>query len=118
MKMAWSALYFGICLQGAALFVSALLGVSPFLNQSMDDSMEPGNIVDNWNWGGGTVVGDVVAGLRFFWNINVPLIESFIIMARNAGCPLILLDPIKMMWRFIWNSFIIEFISGRKIMYD
>ena len=117
--MAWSALYFGVCLQAAALFLSALLGFSPFLSQSQDSSIDPGNIVDTWSWGGGGgLLGDVVSGLRFFWDINVPIIESFIIMAKNAGCPIILLDPLKFIWRFIWNSFIVEFISGRRFMYD
>lgn len=119
MRMAWNALYFGVCLQAASLFISLLLGVSPFLIQSNTDQIETGDIVATWNWGGtGSLVGDVMSGLRFLWDINVPIIESMIIMAKNAGSPQLLTDSFKLVWRFIWNSFAIEFISGRRFMYD
>ena len=119
MKIAWAMLYFGLCLTVSTMIVSDVLGVNPILIQDTIDMKDPDEIVETWNWGGtGSLVGDVSSGLRFFWDINVPFIESFIIFAKNAGCPLPILDAMKILWRFIWNTFVIEFLSGRHIMYD
>lgn len=119
MNIMWRALFFGLCLQVGAIIIGGLLGISPFLVQTDMDMKNPDEIVKTWSWGGtGSVVGDIGAGLRFFWDINIPFIESIIIIAKNAGCPNVILDPFKIIWRFIWNTFAIDMIWGRRIAYD
>ena len=119
MRLAWNVLLFGICVNAALPMICAILGVSPALASTNNAMMDPDQIADTWNWGGtGSLVGDVASGFRFFWDINVPFIESILILAKNFGCPTSILDPITLIWRFIWNSFLIEFITGRRIMYD
>lgn len=119
MRLAWNALLFGLCVNVALPMICGILGISPALATMSNTIMDPAQVAGTWNWGGtGSIVGDIGAGFRFFWDINVPFIESIIILAKNVGCPLVILDPVKIIWRFIWNSFLIEFITGRRIMYD
>ena len=119
MNLAWRALLFGLCVNVSLSMVCAILGVSPALSQTELDMKDPSELVNTWNWGGtGSLVGDIGSGLKFFWDINVPFIEGIIILAKNMGCPMAVLDPIKIIWRFFWNTFIIEMITGRRIMYD
>ena len=119
MNLAWRALLYGLCLNLGLGVVSSLLGVSVGVIQENTDMKDPSEMVDTWQWGGtGSIVGDIGTGLRFFWDINVPFIEAIIILAKNLGCPDVILDPMKIIWRFIWNTFIIEMITGRRIMYD
>jgi len=120
MRIAWNALLYGICVNLALGIIISVTGIGPALAAAEEIEMkDPTEIVDTWNWGGtGSLVGDIGSGLRFFWDINIPFIESIIILAKNMGCPNEILDPIKIIWRFIWNTFIIEFITGRRIMYD
>ena len=116
MKAAWNSLFFGIAVQVFAIMLAAGLGVSPFLVSKDINMKDPGEIVDSWEWGGqGSMTGDIMSGLRFFWDINVPLIESMFILAKNMGCPLIFTDPMKLLWRMIWITFVIECIFGRRI---
>ena len=119
MKLAWKCLIFGLCVNLAVTVVVETLGVSPALTEETKDMQDPSDIVDTWNWGGtGSLVGDISSGLRFFWNINVPIIEGILQLMANMNCPLVLLDPVRLIWRFIWITFVVEFISGRQIMYD
>ena len=123
MNLAWRCLLFGLCINMGVYMVAGILGVSPTLSQvdteQIEGAHDPSDIVETWNWGDtGSTIGDIGSGLRFFWNINVPLIEGIIILAKNIGCPLVVLDPIKVIWRFIWNTFVIDMIMGRRIMYD
>lgn len=119
MKLAWNCLIYGLCVNLALGLLFATLGVSPALTEQGKDMKDPSEIVDTWNWGGtGSFIGDISSGLRFFWDINVPLIESIFTLAKNMGCPLVVLDPLKVIWRFIWITFVIEMISGRHIMFD
>lgn len=123
MNMAWRCLLFGLCVNLGVYMIGAILGVSPTQTQADVDTLaEPYNatkIVEGWNWPGtGSLIGDIGSGLRFFWDINVPLIEGLIILAKNLGCPYAVLDPIKIVWRFIWLTFVIDMITGRRIMYD
>ena len=119
MKLAWKALFFGLCVNLAVTLMVNTLGVGPALTEANKDMQDPSDIVDTWNWGGtGSLVGDIGSGLRFFWNLNVPFIEDMLQLMANMNCPLVLMDPIRFIWRFIWNSFVVEFISGRQIMYD
>ena len=119
MNLAWRALLFGLCIQLGLGIAFGLTGLTPAIIQEKMDMKDPSELVETWQWGGsGGLIGDVMAGLRFFWDINVPFIESTMILAKNMGCPLIILDPLKAIWRFIWNTFVIEMISGRRIMYD
>ena len=122
MNRAYRAFFFGLCANLAIGMISAILGISPALIstniEQTEEAYNATDIVQTWNWGGtGSLVGDINSGLRFFWDINVPLIEGLIILAKNLGCPLYILDPIKVIWRFLWISFIIEFITGRRFMY-
>ena len=119
MRLAWRVLFFGLCVNLAVTVITTTLGVSPGLTEEIKDMQDPGDIVDTWNWGGtGSLVGDISSGLRFFWNINAPFIEDFPKLLASMGCPPVVLDPLKLMWRFIWITFVVEFISGRHIMYD
>ena len=119
MKLAWKCLIFGLCVNLAVTVVVETFGVSPALTEETKDMQDPSSIVDTWNWGGtGSLVGDISSGLRFFWNINVPIIEGMLQLMANMNCPLVLMDPVRLIWRFIWITFVIEFISGRQIMYD
>ena len=119
MKLAWRALLFGLCVNLAVTMIVSVFEVSPALTEATKGMQDPSDIVDTWNWGGtGSLVGDIGSGLRFFWNINMPIIEDMLELLANMNCPTVLLDPIKLIWRFIWITFVVEFISGRQIMYD
>lgn len=123
MNLAWRALFFGLCVNLGVYMVCAILGVSPTLAQvgsgQLADAYDATEVVDTWKWSDtGSLVGDIGSALRFFWDKNVPLIEGIIILAKNLGCPNAVLDPIKAVWRFVWFTFIIDMIWGRRIMYD
>lgn len=119
MRLAWKVLFFGLCVNLAITVITATLGVSPALIEENKDMQDPSDLVGTWNWGGtGSLVGDIGSGLRFFWNINVPFIEGVLLLLANMDCPAPILDPIRLAWRFIWVTFVVEFISGRHIMYD
>lgn len=116
MKIAWNALLFGFCVQAFAIMVSIALGVSPMTVQSDVTMMDPSDIVDTWDYSdSSSLTGDLTAGLTYFWDINVPFIESFFIMADNMGCPEFITRLLKIPWRAIWNTFVIEIIIGRRI---
>ena len=123
MNIAMRLLVFGLCVNLSVAMISGILDVSPALTtvdiEQLGDAYNASKIVGAWNWGGtGSLVGDIGSGLRFFWNINVPIIEGLIILAESMGCPLVVLTPIKIIWRFIWFIFVIDFISGRRLFYD
>lgn len=59
---------------------------------------------------------DVGAGVLFFLNFNVPIVESFFGVLQNIGAPTLLTSAIKGVWRVIWVGFIISFFSGRDFM--
>jgi len=119
MKLAWKCLIFGLCVNLAVTVVVETLGVSPALTEGSKDMKDPSDIVGAWNIGGtGSFIGDIFSGLHYFWSINVPFIEGVLQLMTNMNCPLVLVDPIRLIWRFIWVTFVVEFISGRPIMYD
>ena len=119
MRLAWKALFYGLCVNLVLPMITAVLGVTPALVGKTQDMQDPSDMVGSWNWGGtGSLVGDIYSGLHFFWSINVPFIEGALQLLTNFDCPIEILDIIRLLWRFIWISFVVEFISGRHIMYD
>jgi len=93
--------------------VAALMTGSPELLAQGWNATE---IVETWSWPGtGSIVGDVMSGLRFLWTRNVPLLESMLAVLSAAGCPAVILEPLRALWRFLCFIFVIEFISGRNV---
>ena len=116
MKLAWNALLFGACVQVFCIMLATALGVSPFFVSKDQTIQDPDEIVGGWEWEDqGSYTGDIKFGLKKFWDINIPLIESMFILADNMGCPKFISDPMKFIWRMIWNTFVLECIFGRRI---
>ncbi len=123
MRLAWKLLFFMLCLNLGTMIVSSLLGVGIGLNQEdldqFEEAFDADKIVDTWNWGGtGSLVGDIGSGLRFFWGAVQKLVIGFPLLLSVLGVPPIIVTTFTVLWGFIWLSFIIDFISGRRMMGD
>jgi len=118
-KLAYRAFLFMLCLNMGALMMKGLgIGgvLTPTSTGQLESAWNSTEVVSTWSWPGtGSLVGDVMSGLRFFWTRNVPFIESFMSLLTSAGCPWVILEPIRVVWRFLWFTFVIEFISGRPV---
>jgi len=123
MKLAWRLLFFVLCLNMGTWMVSQILGFGMGVTQTdveqFEDAFDPDAIVDTWNWPGtGSLIGDIGSGLRFFWGMCGNLILGFPLLLNSMGVPTIIVSAIGVLWTFIWASFIIDFISGRRMMSD
>lgn len=114
MKIAYQILLFGLLLNLSTGIIDEVFGISAYLVNT-PTIIDPDDIAQSWTWGGGSTVGDISAGFNYFWNINVPFIESVPIILKNAGTPTYILTLVNAVWRFIWVGFIVEFISGRRL---
>ena len=119
MKATWYILFVMVCIQCfAGILID--LGVEGVPMQAwnetdVEDKMNATMLVDSWTWEEQGLYGDVIAGLLFFWNSNLPIIEGFTSMLQNFGTPDYIVNMIKIPYRFLWVSFIVAFISGRNI---
>lgn len=96
------------------------LGLTGVPLQAMDvdqweHAINASAIVEAWDWSDREFY-DVGAGLGYIWNLNVPLIEAFQAQLQILGIEPILLDTIKLVWRFFWVGFTISVLSGRDFM--
>lgn len=119
MKVTYYALIFMLCLNGATMLLNGLeivgVPIDPWNPDQVESSMNATEVVESLDWFERTFY-DVGAGLGFFWSLNVPVIESFTGTLQAYGCPGLILNPIRLIWRFIWVGFVICFISGRNFM--
>lgn len=119
MKVTYYFIGFVVCVQ-CALLIMAGMGVEPIVMTPVD--------VDEWEEGfnaTGIVTSydptqhefyDVGAGLRYLWNLNIPVIEAPISMLQMFGAPSPIVDAFRVMWRFITVAFVISFFSGRELV--
>jgi len=119
MKVTYYAVIFMLCLGGATELLKGLdivgVPIDPWSDEQVESSMNATEVVEALDWSERTFY-DVGAGLGFLWNLNVPVIESFQGMLQAYGCPDIILNPLRLIWRAVWIGFIISFISGRDFM--
>lgn len=118
MKVTYYFIGFVVAVQGA-LLVMAGMGI--------ELAMTPVN-VDEWEQGfnaTGIIVSrdpsqtefyDVGGGLRYFWNMNLPVIEAPVSMLEMFGAPSPVVNAFRVIWRFVMAAFIISFFSGRDLV--
>jgi len=118
----YKAMFFMLCLNVMTYFVNGL-GIlpqrqvlTPFNSTNIIGGWNATEPVTSWNWlEDQGLFGDVQSGLLFFWNFNIPFIESFFGLLQAVGTPTILITVLRIPWRFLWLSFVVEFISGRRL---
>lgn len=121
MRLAWRLLFFMLCLNIGTWMVSETLGFSVGVTQAdvaqLEETFDADKIVETWNWPGtGSLIGDIGSGLRFFWGICQNLVMGFPLLLGAWGTPPLIVSALVVLWSFIWVSFIIDFISGRRMM--
>ena len=77
--------------------------------------MNATGIVEAWDWGGGTVLGDVVSALRFFWNLFRYIILGFPTLLSSMGIPDQLVNALNIHWSAYWVIIVVWMIGGRDI---
>ena len=119
MKVTYYFIGFVVCVQ-CALLIMAGMGVEPM-------PITPVN-VDEWEEGynaTGIVTSydptqhefyDVGAGLRYLWNMNLPVVEAPISMLEMFAAPTPIVNAFRVMWRFVMAAFVISFFSGRELV--
>lgn len=55
-------------------------------------------------------------GLFYWWNQNIPYLESYLIMAEYLGAPIALTNIFRSIWRGILILMVVSFISGRDFL--
>ena len=110
-------LFIFVCVNVAAaiLFEAGIQGIpqTPYNIEDLSEEWNGTEIVESWEWTDPSNIGDVVSGLRFFWNKNIPVIESFTEMLQLYGAPDFIVNGVKVPYRFLMMLFVIGFISGR-----
>jgi len=108
-----------ICLDAATILLASIgitgIPLTPWSSDQFADQYNATAIVEAWDPSTQSFY-DVGSGLRFLWNMNLPLIESFTAMLQALGSPLIIVDVLKAIFRFTLVGFAISFLSGRDFM--
>jgi len=89
--------------------------LTPYNSTQFDEKLNMTTIGTSWDPSEKEFY-DVGAGVLFFLNFNVPIVESFFGVLQNIGGPTLFISAIKGVWRLIWVGFIISFLSGRDFM--
>jgi hypothetical protein len=119
MKVTFYLLIFILCLNASAVLLEGLdiepVPLTPYNGTKLEETYNASNIVDSWNPSEREFY-DTGSGLRYIWNINVPILESALSMATAFGTPQIIIEFIRIPWRFVWVGWVIAFLSGRDFM--
>jgi hypothetical protein len=119
LKVTYYLLGFMICLNAMTILLQGLgvdpVTMTPYNSTVLADTYNATEIVESWNPIQRAYY-DIGSGLRYIWNINVPLIESALGLATALGAPDAFISIIRIPWRFTWVGFVISFLSGRDFM--
>jgi len=121
MKMAYKSLFAMLSIN-LSIYLLSSIGVGPSggpwsamnLTQT-EESLNATEIVDAWEWGGGTMLGDVVSALRFFWNLFRATIWGLPDMLNAMSVPSPLVWVIRILWSAYWVMFVVWFMGGRDL---
>ena len=111
--------FVGMCFNASAMILQNAFGITPasitpWNTTQLEGAYNATELIDSWDWVD-TDFYDIGSGIRWFWDINVPVIEAVPAMFQQMGAPTEFLDPIKIIWRAIWVTFVISFVSGRDL---
>lgn len=119
MKLTYYAVWAMMCFNAAAMILVNMdivgVPIEAWNPDQLDDAYNASEIVGSWNPEEKSFF-DIGAGLLFLWNENLPVLESFTEMLQVYGCPSIIVDPLKGIWRSILTGLVISFLSGRDFM--
>lgn len=59
---------------------------------------------------------DIGSGLKFLWNLNLPIIEAFPAMLQAFGLPSFIIEAFRIPFRIAMTGLAISFLSGRDFM--
>ena len=110
-----------LCLNAASLILSHPdMGITssqynPWNQTQMNEALNATELVDSWDWTDEGMFGDVIAGLRFFWNIGGAFIDGFPALLSAMEVPSLIVDPLEIIWKFMMVIWVVSFISGREI---
>ena len=109
---------FGICVQVFAVMCAAAWGISPLLTQKTFTIKDPSEIAEAYDWEGSESQTGDLSIIQMLWDMNLPGVESVIILMKNMGVPNEFVQPMQFLWRAIMAISIFEWWSGRKVLGD
>jgi len=109
---------FGLCLQAFSIMLAIAWGISPLLIQKTIVVKDPSEIADTYDWQGQEGLTGDLSIIQMLWDMNLPGVESVIILMKNMGVPNEFVQPIQGLWRAIMAIAIFEWWSGRKVLGD
>lgn len=119
MKISWYIVLFMICFGAGDLILNAAglrgITVGAWNDDQISDAWNATKIVEAFDPERNPFF-DVGAGLRFLWNLNAPVIESFTATLTAYGVDATIVDAIKVIFRATMTLFVISFLSGRDFM--
>jgi len=119
LKISWYIILFFICFGAADLILNAAgmqgLTVGAWNDEQIGDAWNATKVVEAFDPERNPFY-DVGAGLRFLWNLNVPIIESFTATLQAYGVDSTIVDVVRIIFRADMTLFVISFLSGRDFM--
>ena len=122
MRLAYKALFFMLALNLSSWLISQLPvytyenPLTPFNTSQFESELNKSeSIIQTWEWGGGSYIGDVMSALRFFWNLFKAIVMGFPDMLSAYHAPSTIVTVLRVLWFAYWCIFIVWFIGGRDL---